>query len=345
MPRINPAYQKYRIKSWAPVLSGPHQEIKYFTGFGPALRADWHQLNSSDFTDQAARQRIMDMVAPLSDPHRTTRVITTIRQINTLTDLNLPVNTMRFFRNTEIVQEIALHRAATTGKILEIIQGIGGTFGYVPEYLIDQYRAALEYRYQPNPSWLGKMHEFSKELLTEIARKLSADHAQASGEQQKIVESALVAAAIAKSSSTFEQVIRIVPELAARIRSDRNTFLHGRFAYHFTKEELLGSIVEKGLGIKYAPEGSEQPEILCFNNTQYAGIEHVLLGISGYYVKDYLLRVPLDAAPFGPGRRGPSQDLRDFTADYTLGKEHVIPPEKIELVDPLIATRAVPLII
>ncbi|MFH1684477.1 MAG: hypothetical protein ABIA67_06315 [Candidatus Margulisiibacteriota bacterium] len=306
----------------------------------------WQQLNRSDFADQTAREAILSLVNPLVDPRTTNCTIASIRFINTMTDLGLKNDLGKYLAQpTHVVQEMAIHRAATTGDILAIIMATNGTFGYVPEHLRDLYMAALEYRYQPNPSWLERMHQFSKELLTEIARKLSADHASASGEQQRLVESALVATAIARSSATFEQVIGIVPELAARIRADRDTFLHGRFAYHYTKEELMGSIVEKGLGIKYAPEGSERPDVLCFNNAQYAGIEYVLLGVHGYYVKDYLLRVPLDTAPFGGGMRGPSQEFCDLTADYTLGKDHVIPPEKIEIVDPMIATRAVPLVI
>ncbi|MFH1347978.1 MAG: hypothetical protein ABIH22_04735 [Candidatus Margulisiibacteriota bacterium] len=349
MPRINPAYRKYRIRSGASD-SNPFEVFDKRQISNHILKTAWHQLNSSDFADQVARQAIMSMVNPLSDLHTTNRIIASIRSINDLTDSSMPLRLKNYFTyTTDVVQEMAIHRAACSGSIAEMIEAVFQAHSLVPEELKDLYQAAREYRYDPNLSWLERAHQASRELLLEIARELSAQYTSSSGEQQTAIESALVATAIVKSNATFDKIHRIVsqasPELANLIQEDRVTLLYRHFAFHFTREELMEKIAEKGLSAQFAPEGSEQPDVLCFNNAHYAGIEYVLLGIEGFYVKDYLLRVPLEASNFHGGVRGSQQEPGDYTADYLLDKEDIIPPDKIELVDPMIATRAVHLII
>ena len=342
MPPLNPAYRKCRIERRA------SYDHALETRARQQFRENWNKLNYSDFSDQSARQTIIEMVKPAADPYRANQIVTSVRLINALTDLNLSLEYSGYLDQTlDVVQEISLHRMASCEPPYVFPSAVAKAYGYIPEKFNALYLAVLQDRYHPNPTWLEAIHKFTRELLVDISVELTNQMESAPEKKQKAVESALVAAAIAESQYTFELVFFIVgqdfPELAQRLEHDRQAFL-GRYAYHFTREDLMEKIAEKGLSAQFAPEGSEQPEALFFNNAKYAGIDHARVGITGFYVKDYLLRIPLEAAPFQAGRRTPDQNLGDYACDYFLDKKHIIPPEKIEIVDPVISTRAIPLI-
>lgn len=338
MPRINPAYKNCKIE-------GPlHFD---YTGISRRLKSCWNKLNASNFTDQSARQEIISMIKPAIDPYPANYVITSIRSINTLTNLEVKAKAKGYLdESDDIVQEMALHRLACSESIIDF-NVISQIYGRIPKNFLNIYSAVREGQYRPNFSWLETIHNFTSELLVDITKKVNTEYPSVPIEKQKWVESALVAAAISESQTVFDQIYHIInqtsSELADRIREDRKTFMQ-KYAFHFTSEKLIKSIAEKGLSAQFAPKGSEQSEKLFFNNAHYAGVEYVTLGIFGFYVNDFLLRIPLDIASFEVGQRAPDQHLGDYTADYLLDKKHIIPPEKIEIVDPVIATRAVPLI-
>ena len=341
MVRLQALHQNFKIRHRV-----DHPGIKHAQS---QIRSAWRRLNSSDFIDSPSRRSLLNMVDPANNPFLANYVITTLRSIHTQTDLSLSEILPKHFEYADgVVQEMAFHRIATTGSVPDFIDAIFRTCGYVREEHLSLYQAVTQHQYHPNPAWLERIHNFTHRLLSDIARKVAAQYHTVSTQEKKWIESALVAAAIVASQTTFDQVMHSIQYLSSgladRIKRDRDSFLNKRYAYHFVEEKLLEPIVKEGLSAKFAPEGSERPDVLCFNNEHYAGVEYLLLGIAGFYVNNFLLRVPLDAAPFQPGKRDPHQDLGDYTADYLLDREHVIPPEKVEIVDPVIATRAMPLL-
>jgi hypothetical protein len=340
---LNPAYRNYRIKLDQININRAELNRK--------LSSLWQKLNRTDFADRAARAELKKALSgPEVNPYAAGYFMTSLGVINNITrpgSLLDPQQAAKLMRvHSDIVGEMALHRIACDNPF-NIIQAIGFVYGPPTEKVKPLFFAVLQNRYQPNPSWLQNVHQATSSIVTEATEKLISKYSAGTNRQQTEIEAALVAAAINSSDGTFQAVLDIVKtgsiELAERLEQDRQALMTG-FAYHFTREELLPSIAEKGLSAQYAPSGSEQPEVLCFNNRHTAGIEHVNLGISGYYIQDFLLRIKVSDAPFSSVMRGPTEEIGDYTADYLLDKKDVIPPEKIEIVDPLIATRAIPLV-
>jgi len=341
MSRVNPACLKFKIQ-------GSEIDHASIQRGSKGLNRAWHKLNSSDFSDQSARQAILGMIDPVANPYLANYLLISLRSIHDLTDLSLSLQPKSYLDHTDgVVQEIALHRIASHSGAPGML-ALGQVYGYIPEKFQGLFQAVLQNRYHSNFAWLNHINNFTRELLTDISSRLCTQYPNTSPAKQRQLESALVALAIAKGQITFYQIHEIISqtstELAARIEADRQTMIGGRYAYHFVRQESIESIAEKGLSAQFAPPGSEQPEAIFFNNQHYAGVEYVILGITGFYVKDFLLRIPLDAAPFHAGYRAPDQNLGDYTGDYILDKKHVVPPEKIEVVNPQIALRAVPLI-
>ena len=340
---LNPVYRNYWIKSDRITVN--RAEINR------QLSSLWERLNRSDFTDQAARSEFKKIISdPAANPYATYYFLTSFGLINNLTSpeysprVSQTADLMRV--HADIVGEMALHRVAMENPH-NIVQAISRVYGPPTEKLKPLFFAALQNRYYPNPAWLENIHRATQALLVEATESLLSRYLADANQQPIDIEAALVATAINSSSGTYPAMLNIVrtgsSELAERLEQDRIALLTN-FAYHFTGEKALISIAEKGLSAQFAPPGSEQPEVLCFNDRHSAGIEYVNLGIAGYYVNDFLLRVRVNDAPFSGGMRGPTEDLGDYTADHLLRHQYVIPPEKIEIVDPFIATRAIPLV-
>jgi hypothetical protein len=343
---LNPVCRQYRIID-------NYEAYEKAQATGRQLKDQWERLNYSGFSDQGARRAVIGLVDPRAGLFAANYLAASLRMIHDLTDLGSPLSIRNYMDsgNCPVVAEIAQHRLAITGSAGDLINyQTLWIYRAGAEKLRDTFYAVLEGRYRPNPGWLSTMNLFTRDLLVDIARSISAQIPRVSTDAGKILESTLVAAAIVKSQGTFDRIHAVISqtssELADRIREDRRTFLEKRFAYHFTKESHLSSISEKGLSSQFSPPGCEQPEAICFNDAHNAGIEHLVLGLGGYYVKEYLLRVPIEEPLAGIGRQiGAVEELGDLTADYVLYRKYIIPPEKIEIVHPLIATRAIPLVI
>ena len=344
---LNPVWNKNRIAEY------PYHEYGKAEAARMQFKTYWDRLNHSDFRDGEARHAVLGMIDPLAHAALANYLISNIRWIHNATDLDFHAYADYLASMDNTVREMVLHRVASfppSWDSAKVSLHLPYWNEKIPQNLRGIQSAMENGQYHPNFPWLASIHFFTRDLLVDLAREISAQYPQAAPEAQLRLESSLVAATIVHSQATFDQIYAIVrgvsPELADRIRTDRQTFLERKFAYHFTRGERVPSIAEKGLSAQFAPPNCEQPEAICFDNAIYAGVEEVTIGLSGYYSKDILLRVPLEPPIRGGLRFQPyGEQLGDLTADYLLDRKDIIPPEKIEIVDPLIATRAVPLII
>jgi hypothetical protein len=213
------------------------------------------------------------------------------------------------------------------------------------DFGLNPYHIPAKFAWNKNPEWFfGTYHNEVESMLTEIAVRICEKFSGEPLERAKLLSLSLIV------KTSFQNKLRaIIPEEilpnseieAAREETDvtseeRSAWIWS--AYHFTKNELVDSIFEHGLDVNCIPEGAEQPDWVWFNNFQNAGMTDIALGFSGYYVRDFLLRVPLDSV--GPGHRGRTQELGDYTADYRAKR---VPIERISVVDPYNSTRVISL--
>jgi hypothetical protein len=314
---------------------------------GEHLKQVWGLLNYTEFKSPQARRVLVSMLDTTDQPIAN-YLVTSLRLLHDLSNLSVPVNARDFLNDKHpAVAEFAMHRIAATGSFKDL-QGVNLGYSNNPA-LKDIYRALRTNQYHPNPAWFASVHSFTQDLLKKITCIICAQYPQESPTPQRMLESGLVATAIVNSRNTFNMVYEIIDQidhdLAEKIKGDQDTFVTHKFAYHFTSGSHLLSIAEKGLGSQFSPSGSEQAEAICFNNAHWAGLENVLLGIEGYYAKEFLLRVPVTEVRATTQRDLGGGELEDLTADYLLDRGKIIPPQIIEIVDPQIATRAIPLLI
>lgn len=341
MPRINERYREFKI----PGLSD--REYQRHAQAREQLKTHWNNLNRSNFRDIQARNALVDMADPLSSPAAANSAITALRFINTLAQRDVLVNPLTYLSNSdcEIVREMVLHHMAT---FKGVPYALTNSFIYSrDERVRDTFLAIRDGNYRPNPEWLSAVERTTQNLIIEIAARLLAQYPKSAPAGQKLQESALVTIAMIHNRQVYDKIRGMIvlgsAELAQRIASDRAAYKGREYAYHFAREECMTSIAEHGLSALYSPRGCEQPEMICFNDSFYAGVEYGRLEFAGYYSRDYLLRIPFEP-PLVRAMRFETEELCDATADYALHKPDTVPPEKIEIVDPNIATRAIPLI-
>ncbi|MEA3493278.1 MAG: hypothetical protein U9R38_02705 [Candidatus Margulisiibacteriota bacterium] len=230
----------------------------------------------------------------------------------------------------------ACHPHIEMGQTQELLSA----FGINPHYYIP-----ARHPWNLNPEWFfGTYHNVIEGLIKDIALKVCERFTSDPMDRARLLSLSLII-----ESALRLELRKIIPhdylsdqEIAdARRLTDMLTEEHSpwiRSAYHFTRKELFPSILEHGLNVDYFPEGVEQPDIVCFNNFQRAGASDIALGFNGYYVRDILLRVPLESV--GPGHKSISQELGDYNADYQATQ---VPVDRISVVDPYNSTRVIPL--
>lgn len=352
MTKINPNYLNYKIT----YSGGKPSEVSI------KLYEVWNAIRASKCKDGAACRNLLAM-ASSPEPYVAQRTIHSIGSIDKVLVQNVSrYQIMEYYETAEkIVGEAGLLTIASNcksaEKAREEIEGVNeGLWGTILFAFPEIYAAVQKNAFFPAPEEMKALQSLFADVTCKIAEQYAARYVSGEDADRERAESALVAAAICSSQRTFEMIRQIVgeysPELAAQLLIDREITTKGKvswhweakYIYHFTKEHLLPSIAGKGLSALYAPPESEQPDVICFNDMQYAGVMSGYI-ISGYYQSDYLLRVPIELAKVAPGQRRGVGDLGDITADYLLHKPNIILPENIELVNPRLTTRAVPLVV